>query len=128
MSDLEAQRRAYNAWGKNDYVPRAPGGATNLTPAQRALADSFHGFLLASAIDRLAHEGKRYFSRGSLGGSSGVMAAVQDGETLGLWKANADKPYWTHTSLTNAWVNTALALHDERVRTEQARTKGGQRG
>ncbi len=122
MSDLEQQRRALPPDG---MLQSAGGQVPNLIPAQRALADSFHGFLLASAIDRLAKEGKRYFSRGSTGASSGVMQVIQDGEALGLWKANADKPYWTHTHLTNAWVNTSFALHAERAKSEQERAKDG---
>lgn len=113
MSDLEAQRRALQP---DSGMLVARGGGTNLTVEQRALANTFHGHLLAFALDRPRIQSAQYFTAASVGASSGVMEAIRLGADLGLWKANADKPYWTFTHLTRPFMLTALALHDERVR------------
>ena len=87
-----------------------------LTDQQRALASSFHGYLLACGIERLANAGTRYFSLAKLQASTGVIEAISAGEQLGLWSRNATKQYWTHTALTWPFIRTAIALADERAK------------
>jgi len=124
VNDLESQRRAFNAWGKNDLVTRVSCDNTNLTPAQRTLADSLYGHLIACGIERLSKLDIKFLSRGNLSASSGMMAALADGAKLGLWKEADGKSYYTHTNLTRPFMLTALALHDERRKSGEERASG----
>lgn len=103
------------------------GQIPTLTPAQRSLASTHYGHMLAGALERVMQRGDKWFTRASLSASAGTMDAVYAGETLGLWKKPDGKSYYTFTNLTRPWMLTALALHDERVRDEQARAKLGER-
>ena len=103
------------AESKYFYGPGSSAVAVNLTPEQRALANTLHGELLASAIERETNrDGGRWFSAGRLAVGESSMAVVRDGERLGLWIRRDGKDYWRFNERTWPWVRTALALAEER--------------
>ena len=120
MGDLEQERRAYKP---DSGMLVARGGGTNLTVEQRALAHTFYGHLIACGIERLTKTGVKFLSRGNLSASTGMMDALRHGAQLGLWKEVDGKSYYTHTHLTRPFMLTALALHDERVRSQLGPTE-----
>lgn len=123
MSDLEQQRRAYDAWGKGDYVPRSPGGAgTQLTPEQRALAQEKESWLLAEKVHDWARnpEGGKWFTRWRLNLTPAQVRIVHRGVDLGIFRKDHDKQWWKHTPVTWPWLLTALALRDEWERSPEA--------
>jgi hypothetical protein len=122
VTDLEQQRRALTP-DPSERSVSGGGQIPNLTIEQRALCHGFHAYLLASAIERCTNRDGRWFSAGGLALSSDCMSIVHHGESLGLWRRNSAKPYWTHTAATWPWVRTAIALFDE-----QTRAESGQRG
>ena len=107
MSDLEQQRRALQP---DSGMLVARGGATNLNPEQRSLAEDKASWLLAEKIYKA---GSKWFTRHSLRLTPSQMSIVQRGCALGIFKEDADKPYWKHTHLARPWLLTALALRDE---------------
>lgn len=122
MSDLEQQRRVL-APSPHERSLNGGGQIPALTPEQRTLADSLSGTFIASALERLAKDNARWFTRATLGASGDTMKAVHAGEQLGLWKKADGKNYYIFTRLTRPWMLTALALHDERVRSQSGPTK-----
>lgn len=100
------------------HVLCSGGPGFTLTPEQRALANGFHAYLLASAIERCTNRDGRWFSAGGLAVSSRCMRIVYDGEALGLWEPVKGKNYWRHTAATWPWTRTAIALFDEQKRAE----------
>ena len=104
-----------SAFAESKYFYGSSTVAVNLTPEQRALADTLHGELLASAIERETNrDGGRWFSAGRLAIGEATMQIVRKGEALGLWARRENKDYWRFNERTWPWVRTALALADER--------------
>ena len=93
------------------YGPKGSAVAINLTAEERALAASFYGNLLASALQR---RGEGWFTPGSLGASAGVTAAIRSGEALGLWRQKEGTGYLIYTEKTSVFIRAALAIEQEK--------------
>ena len=93
------------------YGPKGSVVAVSLTAEERALAASFYGNLLASALHR---RGEGWFTPGSLGASAGVTAAIRSGEALGLWRQKEGAGYLIFTEKTSVFIRTALAIEREK--------------
>lgn len=113
MTDLERQRRAYSAWGKNDLVTRvACTGTANLSNLMLDLSKSFAAWRIATGItDTLARkEGQTWFTRWDIkADTSAMQELLQTGQGIGLWQKVPGKEYWKHTPFTMRWCAAALA-------------------
>ena len=93
------------------YGPKGSAVAINLTAEERALAASFYGNLLASALHR---RGDEWFTAASLGASIGVAQAIKSGAGLGLWRKKEGTEYWIASQKGSVFVRTALAIEQEK--------------
>ena len=123
MSDIEHQRRALVP--DSGMLVAKGGGTPTLSNAMIALAHTFHGGLLASAIQRCHERGGTWFPYSAIG-SSHCHTIAAEGEALGLWRKHDIKSYYMHTDFTMRWVREALAW--ERPEHEPERAKNGPRG
>lgn len=113
VADLERQRRAFNAWGKNDLVTRvAVNNTPELSNAMLSLAKTFAGWRIATGItDTLARkDGQTWFTRHDIKADTSEMSELlHAGQGIGLWKKDKEKEYWRHTVFTMRWCAVALA-------------------
>lgn len=89
------------------YGPKGSSVAINLTAEERALAASFYGNLLASALHR---RGDEWLTSASLGASFGVAQAIKSGAELGLWWKKEGTEYWITSQKGSVFIRTALAI------------------
>lgn len=89
------------------------------TPEQVGLGMSFHGNLVACAIERATNRDGAWFSMATLGVSSPCAVVIAEGERLGLWLSVSGKNYYRHTRLTWPWVNTVLAKYNEALHAQK---------
>lgn len=124
MSDLEQQRRDYDAWGKNDYVPRVRwSGNNNLTPEQRSLAERRDG--MADPILAALDEGLRWFTAYRINSMPyGLDLLVEAGILTKHKSQSHDGHYYKPTYITRPWCLTALALRAERCKRLKERAEG----
>jgi len=83
------------------------GGPPMPTPEQIELGMSFHGHLVACAIERTTERDGPWFTLATLGLSSSCAAVLSDGVRLGLWKDTGK--YYKHNHITWPWVRTVVA-------------------
>lgn len=137
MSDLEQQRRAYNNWGKNDYVPRSAGApyvkvrgsypGMMLTPEQRAVAEIADPF--AEAALALLDQHKPWFTAWEVKEKPEGTVLLRLEETGVITKhksANHDGHYYRFQPVARSFCLTSLALRDKRRRDLEARTEGSE--
>lgn len=135
MSDLEAQRRAYDNWAPKDLVRRGHGApyvqvpgcypGVVLNPEQRRVAELRCGEAdeLLVALDK----GERFFTAFRLKSFPHSLDKLVDVGVLTKHKSEKhDGHYYKATNVTRSWVLTAIALREERCRILKARAELGE--
>ena len=120
---------------ENRDPPKAiPGAGTTagnaawqqLTPEQRALADSPYGHMVATSLTRDG-DLPAWFTVWSLRleGISRACDVITEGTQLGLWNRPSEKPWWKPKGgITWAWCQTAIALYEARQKERKDKKAG----